>query len=829
MKNRSKLVCLLLLGASPLAGYAVTPLQRGDRVTRLVASGLPLDPASAEEALFVLGTSDSGLDRARCLTLLSELRERYPATLRWTASLASEARYLFYAGEYSPALETYRRIVSTQGMEALSPRDRLLEALAMIRCGFTSEPRGILESVAADRGVGARARFYLAWLDYSEDDLDAALAGWSALGDPAADPYLAQIHYRKGDYADAARLAAAVAQRDPDAEQHAEMLRVEGLSLVRMGDVAAGRQCLGRYLDEGGTEAQALHTLGAILYDEGDYDRALSLFDRITGREDALGQSAWLYAGQCNLRIPGNEDAAAMAFDAAVRLPYDDSVTETALYNFAVATARGGRSPFSRGISELERFTSRFPGSRYAPEVERHLAAVYFNNREYERALESIERVGSNDRDTRERRQRILLHLGAAQLSRGDAAAAESTFAKVGDDPDRSIGTLARLWAGEAQSARGRYSEAVRSYTKALARNPDPETRARALYGRGYAGMKLGRYADAATDFGGAAAGALDSGRIADARLRQADALYYAGNYTAARAIYEREAAQNASETSRDYATLRRATIAGVSGDTDGKIRLLEEIAWKGSSPWSGRALHDLAECYALAGRTADAERAYRRLIDAHPDAADPDETLLALAKLKYDEACGYERIPDPARALKAWLELEQTAPADYAAEIAAGVMHNSEDPAQRAQYARRLAELPGTPPELQAEARFHEAEALIEAGDTASGRRIMEALAGSTLRHIGSWQARAAVTLATMMLEEGDAGGAEKILTELTDSDVDDAYWLARGYIALSDVLAAQGKSALARQYLTTLQANYPGNEKDILKMISTRLQKLR
>jgi hypothetical protein len=51
--------------------------------------------------------------------------------------------------------------------------------------------------------------------------------------------------------------------------------------------------------------------------------------------------------------------------------------------------------------------------------------------------------------------------------------------------------------------------------------------------------------------------------------------------------------------------------------------------------------------------------------------------------------------------------------------------------------------------------------------------------------------------------------------------------YWMARGFILLSDVFIRKGDTFQARQYLTQLQNNYKGND-DIAGMITERLNTL-
>ena len=62
--------------------------------------------------------------------------------------------------------------------------------------------------------------------------------------------------------------------------------------------------------------------------------------------------------------------------------------------------------------------------------------------------------------------------------------------------------------------------------------------------------------------------------------------------------------------------------------------------------------------------------------------------------------------------------------------------------------------------------------------------------------------------------------------MEQLINSGTSHTYWLARAFIVLSDVYAAEGKSFEAREYLQSLRENYPGKEPDIKEMIDKRLR---
>ena len=63
--------------------------------------------------------------------------------------------------------------------------------------------------------------------------------------------------------------------------------------------------------------------------------------------------------------------------------------------------------------------------------------------------------------------------------------------------------------------------------------------------------------------------------------------------------------------------------------------------------------------------------------------------------------------------------------------------------------------------------------------------------------------------------------------MEEFTDVGTPHQYWLARGFIALADAYHGLGKTYLAKEYLNSLNENYPATDDDIPSLISSRLKK--
>lgn len=123
---------------------------------------------------------------------------------------------------------------------------------------------------------------------------------------------------------------------------------------------------------------------------------------------------------------------------------------------------------------------------------------------------------------------------------------------------------------------------------------------------------------------------------------------------------------------------------------------------------------------------------------------------------------------------------------------------------------------------EQRAEAEFAYADALYHTGRKDDAIAGWQKLAADLNDLYGT---KAAYRIAEANFEGNDLKSARAAVETLIDSDTPHSYWLARGFILLSDINRAEGNTFEADQYLVSLRENYPGNETDIFKMIDDRL----
>lgn len=208
-------------------------------------------------------------------------------------------------------------------------------------------------------------------------------------------------------------------------------------------------------------------------------------------------------------------------------------------------------------------------------------------------------------------------------------------------------------------------------------------------------------------------------------------------------------------------------------------------------------------------------------LISEYPDNPNVPAALKAKAEALADQGKGE-------LALAAYEQLATTASTpDMLNEAQLGIMRTARDLAlyDRVIDAATAITSSSTPSaEQRSEAAYSHADALYNTGDTAEAMERWTELSAD-LNDING--AKSLFRIAQAQFDSDNLAGARKAAEQLIDSDTPHNYWLARGFILISDINRKEGNTFEAEQYLISLRDNYPGTETDIFKMIDDRLNK--
>ena len=626
-----------------------------DQLRHLETQNVSLQPQEREDCAYFLALAMYERGDADCVDLLRDFAETYPASSLALPARLAAADYFFFAHHYDNALAAYQEIDYAR----INPADRPLydyrKGLSMLRCGLYDEALPIFEALHDNRKYNLPADYYIAYIDYVKGDyskaysefadVDSRLNGRNAEG-MVPKYYMAQIDYARGDYSKVTQLGRELLASGEAEELIPETQRITGLSWFKLNDFEQARSYLTRYVADSSVTpgADAVYALGVIDYRDGDLDSAQRRFASLTDLGNDLSQSAYLYLGQIAVQ-QDDSNAAAVSFEKASKMNFDPDVTETALFNYIAARTHGGNIPFSSSIPMMTEFLRRFPRSEYAPQVEEYLATAYFNEKDYAKALESVNRIANPSRSVLAAKQKILYELGMECMANNKAASARQYLSEaVKLRSDAKLTAQSNLWLGDACYALGDYSAAEKAYQAYLKADPRGENSSLARYNLAYAQIMQDKYRSAAESFNSAMKGkpALPQRQYDDALIRMADAQYYAGDYRDALRNYSKAIDSDAQDA--DYATFRRAVMYGLDGDINRKLSELSAMPNRfPGSKWLPNALLEKGQTYSGLGQTENAVGSFEQLRSAYRQSSQARKGMLNLA-LTYMKTKDYEK-----------------------------------------------------------------------------------------------------------------------------------------------------------------------------------------
>ena len=206
-------------------------------------------------------------------------------------------------------------------------------------------------------------------------------------------------------------------------------------------------------------------------------------------------------------------------------------------------------------------------------------------------------------------------------------------------------------------------------------------------------------------------------------------------------------------------------------------------------------------------------------IITQFPDNAAVEPALSVKAEIEYNQG-------KLEKALEDYQKLEKYASSTRVLnEARMGVLRSAYDLEQYNIVIEKTDELLASQmdEDLITEVKYYKSVALSNTG------KMQEAIElwGSLSEYVEDlYGATSAIELSQYYYEIGELENARIEVEKFINSGTPHQYWLARGYIVLSDINRKEGKTFEANEYLRILRENYPGSDADIFKMIDERLK---
>ena len=490
--------------------------------------------------------------------------------------------------------------------------------------------------------------YYIAYINYATGRYDEALKEFSRLRRQdeyveQANYYIAQIHYIEGRDNEVVKLAERLLRTYPNSEKNVELYRIAGNSYYRLGNRNKAISMLRNYVSSVDVPARGeLYLLGICEYTEGNYQEAVNVLSRTITDEDMLTQNASLYLGHSYLRLD-DKRSARMAFDHAGSMTFNRKTRETALYNYALLIHETSFTGFGESVKAFESFLNDFPESEYSDKVNDYLVEVYLTSKNYEAALESINKIRKPSIRVLEAKQNILFQLGNQAFMNTNMPGAIDYFNRTIElgNYDSDARANAYLWRGESYYRLGRYTDAISDYNayQNAARSSTSGISSLVYYNLGYCYFKRQDFDQALLSFRRYVSLERDqrANSYADAYNRIGDCLYYNRRFAEAEENYSR--AMEIQPSMADYAIYQKGAVLGLQKNYRGKIQMLDRLIKEfPESQYVDDAYFERGRSYVLLDMNSEAALSFNMLVDLYPQSSYAPKAGVQLGLLYYND-----------------------------------------------------------------------------------------------------------------------------------------------------------------------------------------------
>ena len=586
-----------------------------------------------QEADYMLVYSAYEQGRPNAVELLKDYLDVYPASRH-----ADEVNFLigsahFGQGEYQKASFWFNE----SNIDMLSPEQQeaycFRLAYSLLQIGDMEKARGYFARIEQ---IGTKYReastYYVAYIDYATGKYNNALVEFTRLKDlpdykERSLYYITQIYFIQNKYEKVISEGKELLASYPDSENNSEVYRIMGNAYYHLGNEDQAINMLSKYVSSTDSPLRGdLYILGVCYYNKGNYSSAVNALGRTVRENDALSQNAYLYLGQSYLKLKDKNNAR-MAFEAAATSSFDKQVKEAAMYNYALLIHETAFTGFGESVTIFEDFLNDFPNSKYADKVNDYLVEVYLTTKNYQAALNSIDKIKHPSTKILEAKQDILFQLGTQAFTNMELDKAVDLFSRA-----ISLGAYnlesrndAYFWRGESYYRQGEYNKAISDYRTYLnnTRQRNTDMYALAHYNLGYSYFKLKEYGEALNRFRQYVN--LESNQqtpaYADAYNRIGDCLFHNRQFAMAEENYTRAAQLQPS--AGDYSVYQKGFLLGLQKDYKGKISVMDRLIREfPESQYVDDALFEKGRSYVLLDNNQAAAASFEQLMRDFPQSS---------------------------------------------------------------------------------------------------------------------------------------------------------------------------------------------------------------
>lgn len=589
------------------------------------------------------------LNQSNADELMEDFVQNYPSSTKRNSAYINVANYYFENGQYNYARKWFDEVDESSLSKSELQEFYFNNGYAYFKAGRKGEAKKYLNRVRDSKEYGSQAKYYLGFMAYEGDDYEEANEMFDQVKDENRynrnlSYFQADMNFKLGKFQEAINLGKEQLENS-NALERSELNKIIGESYFNLEQYDQAIPYLQEYRGKRGKWNNTdYYQLGYAYYKQGDYQKAVSEFNKIIDGQNHVAQNAYYHLAESYIEL-GKKQEALNAFKNASEMDFDKKIQEDAALNYAKLSYEIGNN--YKSIPEvLTEFIEKYPESREREEIEELLVDSYVTSKNYEKALNLLE--SSNDYDDKVVYQKVAYYRGTELYIDGNYSGALVLFNKsLAERNNQTFTAKATYWKAECDYNLENFSEALIGYKefKGMAAAKNTAEYENIDYNIAYTYFKRKEYATAINAFKNYAEKSnIPKTQKNDAYLRLGDSYFVTSDYWSAMEAYNKAIAMKGIDS--DYAYFQKAISYGFVDKNDRKIEDLEAFLSKyNKSIYRDDAYYELGNTYVATGNTQKAIQSYNKLINEQSSSSFVSKALLKQGLIYYNNDQGAEAL----------------------------------------------------------------------------------------------------------------------------------------------------------------------------------------
>ena len=410
------------------------------------------------DSYFYMALCAANLFNEDAIFLLHNFIDQYPVSAQVPQAYFALGKFYFNKKNYKKAIESFDLVGEKNINKEIRAEYSYKKGYSFFELNKFSEARSFLKTASEMESLYQnRAIYYLAFIAYQEKQYKAALEGFLKVeNDPEFKDvvpfYVVQIYLLQKNYDAIITKGLPLFEKAND-KGKVDIARCLALAYYEQKEYEKADHYFQFYFirTKDKIDRTDYYAAGMANFQMDNYRNAIDFLSKATLVQDNIAQNAYYTIGDCYIKME-EWSLASQSLYEAYKMDFLPDIKEDALFNYAKLQFEKSSSSFNQAIKALEQYINEYPNSVHSDEVEDYLSRIYLSTKNFQGAINSLEKIQHKSPALLRSYQRCTYFRGLELVNNKEYEAAVKNFEKSLSFPmDKNIEVPALYWKAEAQ------------------------------------------------------------------------------------------------------------------------------------------------------------------------------------------------------------------------------------------------------------------------------------------------------------------------------------------------------------------------------------------